>query len=236
MPFRSPSCWATACFRRPEAARAARRLWNGGGGGVIGRGWPCGAAALIAAVTLLIGTAGTTLAQNAKPPRVPENQVSLFVGKHVDNTWQDVFRDSDNLEYANTGLVGLGIGRNWRRPGAPFSFGVEFQADWQFGDQEHFEFNLPVVARYHLPNRVPALRSLAFGVGPSYASKVPTYEVDSRGDSQQFLMYWMMEAEFGPKTARNSGFVRLHHRSGMFGVVADEGASNALVLGVRHRW
>lgn len=165
-----------------------------------------------------------------------ENQVSVFLGRHVDDTWQDVFRFADDLEYANAGLVGIGLGRDWRRPGDSFSFGVELQVDWQFGDQEHFEVNVPVLARYHLPAPAPALRSLAFGLGPSYTTKVPRYEVGSRGDSQQFLMYWAMEAEFGARDRSTSGYVRLHHRSGMFGAVADEGASNALVLGMRRRW
>lgn len=194
-------------------------------------------AAGTAATALSIGLAGAALAQDtARPPRVMENQVSIFAGKHLDNTWQEVFDTSDEYEWANAGLVGVAWGRDWRRPGAPFSFGFEIQADYQFGDQYHFEFNLPLVLRYHLPERVPALRSLAFGVGPSYATEVPDYEVESRGDSQQFLMYWAMEAEFGLRDGANSGFLRLHHRSGMFGVVADEGASNALVVGLRHRW
>lgn len=196
-----------------------------------------GAPTLFGVALMVLGLADAAVAEDKERlPRVRESQVSIFAGRHLDNTWQEVFDTSDEYEWADAGLVGLAWGRNWRRPGAPFSFGFEVQGDWQFGEQYHFEFNLPVFLRYHLPKPVPALRSLAFGVGPSYATKVPQYEVDSRGDSQQFLMYWAMEAEFGPRQSANSGFVRLHHRSGMFGAVADEGASNAVVVGLRHRW
>jgi hypothetical protein len=190
--------------------------------------------AIVAALT--IACVASAQEPRQRPARERETQMSIFAGRHIDNTWQEVFDTTEEFEYANAGLIGLAWGRNWRRPGAPFSFGFEVQADYQFGDQYHVEFNLPVIARYHLPEPVPVLRSLAFGVGPSYATKVPEYEVESRGDSQQFLMYWTMEAEFGPKEGRTSIYTRLHHRSGMFGAVADEGASNALVLGVRRRW
>lgn len=200
---------------------------------------PLDGAAAVLLVAALMATAPPIDAAaqgESVTPRVRESQVSFFVGKHVDNTWQDVFRSTNDLEYSSSGLIGLAIGHDWRRPGGRFSYGIELQADWQFGDQYHLEFNLPVFARYHLPERAPALRSLAFGVGPSYATRVPDYEVDSRGDSQQFMMYWAMEAEFGGSGRATSFFTRLHHRSGMFGVVAEEGASNALVLGVRRRW
>ena len=106
----------------------------------------------------------------------------------------------------------------------------------QFGDQNHMEFNIPAVLRYDLPQPLPILRSVAFLLGMSYATEVPDYEVATRGESQQLMAYWAMEAEFGPADSRNSVFTRLHHRSGAFGTVADEGGSNAIVLGLRHRW
>jgi hypothetical protein len=155
---------------------------------------------------------------------------------HVDNSWQDVFARPGDLDWADTGIVGIGIGHNWRVPGARFSYGVELQTVGQFGGQYHLEFNVPVFFRYHTRDRFPVLRSLAFGIGPSYATKPPQYEIDSRGDSQQFLAYWALEAEFGAADMRSSLFTRLHHRSGAFGTIANEGASNVVVLGWRRRW
>lgn len=205
----------------------------------VGKGATGSACSLGAALAVLLAGAGSVGADDGpqRPPRERTTQVSIFAGQHVDNSWQDFFDTTAELEYANAGLVGLAWGRDWQRPGGRFSFGFEVQADWQFFDgQHHLEFNLPAVLRYHLPEPVPVLRSFAFELGPSIATEVPAYEVDSRGDSQQFLMYWAMEAEFGPRDGKNSFFTRLHHRSGMFGAVHDDGSSNALVVGLRHRW
>jgi hypothetical protein len=50
------------------------------------------------------------------------------------------------------------------------------------------------------------------------------------------MAYWTLEAEFGVDDSAISIFTRLHHRSGAFGAVADEGASNVIVWGIRRRW
>ena len=162
-------------------------------------------------------------------------QATVFGGVHVENNWEEVFLEPATLEWTDTRLLGIGVGPVWRRPGSSLSYGIELQLVGQFGDEDHLEINLPVTLRYDLP-RVPALRSLALGIGPSYATRVPAIEVETRGDSEQLLVYWMLEAEFGPAAGRTSLFARLHHRSGVFGAVADTGASNALVLGLRRRW
>ncbi len=46
----------------------------------------------------------------------------------------------------------------------------------------------------------------------------------------------MMELEIGPLDKDWSALFRLHHRSGAFGLVADEGDSNALVIGLKQRF
>ncbi|WP_175566916.1 hypothetical protein [Rhodovulum sp. ES.010] len=45
----------------------------------------------------------------------------------------------------------------------------------------------------------------------------------------------MMEAEFGPHEGGRSFFARLHHRSDGYGLMAERGDFNALVLGTRWR-
>jgi hypothetical protein len=168
---------------------------------------------------------------------VVERQASFFAGQHIANTWGDVFDPSEQLEYGDVGIVGVAVGKSWRREqDSRLSLGFEFQAVGQFGEQDHLEFNLPAVVRYDLPQPLPVLRSLAFLLGLSYATDVPEYEIETRDESQQWMAYWALEAEFGPASARNSFFTRLHHRSGAFGTVADGGGSNVIVLGVRHRW
>ncbi len=46
----------------------------------------------------------------------------------------------------------------------------------------------------------------------------------------------MMELDIGPLDKNWSALIRIHHRSGAFGLVADEGGSNALVIGLKQRF
>jgi hypothetical protein len=46
----------------------------------------------------------------------------------------------------------------------------------------------------------------------------------------------MVEIEAGPPDEDWSVILRLHHRSEAFGLVADEGGSNALVFGFKQRF
>jgi hypothetical protein len=165
---------------------------------------------------------------------VAGDQVSVFAGRMVSNGWEDVFTEPGHLDWRESGVVGVAYGRDWpltRR----LSFGAEGQMVFHFGEQVHAEFNLPVYLRYS-PESLHPLESASFGMGPSFATEVPEIEVETKGGSQRALLYWSIEFEF--LTPRPDMFVyaRLHHRSNVFGIVADEGGSNAVVIGLRRRW
>ena len=162
--------------------------------------------------------------------------IVVFGGLMTDNTWEDALVPWD-LDYRDSTLVGLavshGIGRSDRR----FGFEIEGQVVRHFGDQDHWEFNFPIVGRWKaFPWDGVVDTSLAFGIGPSYASEKPKVEVTNKGDSQRLLVYWMAEIEVGPPDKGWSAIFRIHHRSGAFGLVADEGGSNAIVIGFRQRF
>ena len=75
------------------------------------------------------------------------------------------------------------------------------------------------------------LKSFAAGVGLSYASKPPEYEIDLHGDSSKLLLYNMVEIDFFLPNYPSLFFVaRIHHRSSMnrFFNKNIRGASNAL--------
>lgn len=118
---------------------------------------------------------------------------------------------------------------------------VEGQLVRHWGLQEHWELNAVVAIRWmdfpwdeHLDTQV------AVGEGLSYASELPPLEPrgDLDGDeaTSRWLNYLMVEAEFMlPRTRTWATFVRVHHRSGIFGVFGDvEGGSNFVGLGVRY--
>jgi hypothetical protein len=163
-----------------------------------------------------------------------ETQVSVFAGQQFSDGWEQLIVDPANLDWQHSGIVGVSFGREW--PVTRYvSVGFEAQVVQHAGAQDHAEFDLPLTVRY-ATDQLPPLRSLAFGMGPSYATKVPPLEVENKGSSQQALLYWSLEAEFASPLPRDTIFTRLHHRSNGWGAVAEEGGSNVLVMGLRHRW
>ena len=162
--------------------------------------------------------------------------IAIFGGLLTNNHWEEAFAPW-TLDFSDPTLVGLAASHSIGRFGPRLVFEVEGQVVRHFGDQNHFEFNLPIIARWaSFPWDDVVDTSLAFGVGPSYASEKPEIEVANNGDSHRWLVYWMMEVEIGPPQTSWSAMLRLHHRSGAYGLVANEGGSNAIVLGVKHRF
>jgi hypothetical protein len=162
--------------------------------------------------------------------------VSIFGGWMTDNNWEEVITPW-NLEFRDTTLVGIAGSRRLWRYDNDISFEIEGQIVHHFGDQDHWEFNLPIIVRWEtFPWNDAIDTSAAFGFGPSYASEIPKEEIAKDGDSQQWLVYWMFELAMGLPETDWRGIFRLHHRSGAFGIVAGEGGSNVLAVGLRRQF
>jgi hypothetical protein len=118
------------------------------------------------------------------------------------------------------------------------SLELEGQIAKTFGDQDNWEFNLPIVALRW--SRFPwgdcMATSIAWGVGPSYATEVPTVEKTINSTSAQWLVYWFAELAFGPPKDNWALVLRLHHRSTAFGMMADSGGSDTLAAGIKFRF
>ena len=111
---------------------------------------------------------------------------------------------------------------------------IEGQAAKYHGDQDNFEFNLAFAGRWRkFPWNETVSTSIAFGIGPSWATEKPEAEVMIHGETDQLLVYWFLEATLGPPDADWSTIFRLHHRSRAWGVVADDGGSNTLAAGLK---
>ncbi len=162
--------------------------------------------------------------------------ITVFGGSMTDNDWEDAFAPW-TLDFRDSTFVGLAVSHGIGRFDHRLGFEIEGQVVRHFGDQDHWEFNLPIIGRWEaFPWDAVVDTSLAFGVGPSYSSAKPKVEVANDGDSRRLLVYWMLEIEVGPPDKGWSAIFRLHHRSGAFGLVADEGGSNAMVIGLKQRF
>lgn len=162
--------------------------------------------------------------------------MTVFAGRITGvSAWHDIITQPDDLDWQDAYFFAGALSYTWAHYFEDaMSLELEGQVVRHFGDQHLWELNLPVVARWQrFPWNDSIATSAAFGIGPSYTTKVPPMEVELEGESQRFLYHWFLELTLGPPDADWTTSFRLHHRSGGFGSIANEGGSNALTIGIR---
>jgi hypothetical protein len=103
-----------------------------------------------------------------------------------------------------------------------------------------FELNPYIMARWsNFPWSKTIRTTFGLGGGLSYASDIPSIEIHPQkpnGDYKNLLHYIAIEATFAlPKRPDWQIVYRLHHRSGVFGLMdADNVGNTAVQIGVRH--
>lgn len=163
--------------------------------------------------------------------------VSLYGGALTDDDWHKSV--TGQADFVNSHLVVAAAGWTfWREPENLFSLGLESNVAKHFGNQEHWEFNLPVLTTSwnKFPWQDTVEQSLGFGIGPSMATKLPKTEEELHGSTECLMLYWHMETTFSLPESPWSLLFRLHHRSNAYGLFGDEGGSNALTTGLRYRF
>jgi hypothetical protein len=161
--------------------------------------------------------------------------VTVFGGNLLDNVWEDVFLAPQDLTFEKSYIVGGAGSVVIAEPVEGLRLELEAQLVRHFGDQDHWEANLPILtARWsRFPWSDAFDMSAAYGLGLSWTSEKPVLEVQSEGDSEQLMAYWMIELDAALPVPDWRVVARLHHRSTAYGLFGDDGGSNALVLGMR---
>jgi hypothetical protein len=162
---------------------------------------------------------------------------SLYGGVMTDDNWHQSI--SGQASAVDSQILVAAMGWTFYRPtNRLWSLELEANVARHFGIQDHFEFNAPILTlRWDsFPWDKVLDTSLAYGLGPSYATKLPEYERQKSGDSEQLLLFWHLEAAFGLPGSNWSTIFRLHHRSSAYGVFADKGGSNILTMGLRYEF
>ncbi|ADH84873.1 hypothetical protein [Desulfurivibrio alkaliphilus] len=110
----------------------------------------------------------------------------------------------------------------------------EFNAGRNTGRQDHIEINTAAVLRWHaFPWRRQVATSVAWGLGLSYALARPAIEDQPDRRASRSLLFMPTELTLGPPGANWQMLLRIHHRSGAFGVVDEATGSNFIALGLR---
>jgi hypothetical protein len=184
-----------------------------------------------AAAALCLGLA------SAPAALAEDSAATFYVGRISSvNAWHDLVTAPADAEFVDAYMAVTALSHVLRRYSDDrLSFEVEGQVAYNFGDQHHWEFNLATGPRWHrFPWSAVLATSAAFEVGLSMASEMPEVEVRLEGDSEKLLIYWGAELTLGSPRSPWALSLRLHHRSGGFGLFADDGGMNALALGVRY--
>lgn len=163
--------------------------------------------------------------------------LTLYAGRLTKEKWEGAVQPG--AEFADATLVVVAGAWTFARLfDNKLSCEVEAQVGKYVGEQDNWEFNLPILGlRWHrFPWDAYLATSLAWGIGPSYATEIPAVELETNDASSHWLIYWYGELTLGPPAANWEVLMRLHHRSDGFGTVAEDGGSNTLCAGIRYRF
>ena len=192
---------------------------------------------------LILGTALFFLGQFGTPVSKVWADVGLYAlnvyaGRMTSNNWDDFLHYSGGVDFKDSYMITAALARRIGTYGDKASFEIEGQIVKHFNVQTHWELNALVAARWEAFWWDHVLdTSVAFGLGPSYATDTPEIEIINDGDTARLLIYWMFELAVGlPNYPRVALITRVHHRSNAFGWVAENGGSNALAMGLKWRF
>jgi hypothetical protein len=168
----------------------------------------------------------------------PLNSLNVYGGRMTSDHWEDVFIDTFNLDFVDSYFLAVGLARRVGKYRDRMSFEIEAQVVKHFDYMDHWEFNGLVTGRWEtFPWDDTIDTSLAFGVGPSYATDEPEVELDNNDETSKFLIYWMIELALGlPDYPQTAFIARLHHRSNAWGLINKDGGSNGIGFGVKYRY
>jgi len=183
-------------------------------------------ACIFGAAFLLAGMLGLAAANN--------HSVTLYAGQITTENIAGFI--SPDVEFADAYLVVGALAWTLKRfLDDALLLEVEGQVGKYFDDQKNWEFNLAIAGRWKkFPWNKKVKTSLAWGIGPSYATEVPKVEISLAGSSRQLLIYWFGEISLGPPKSNWAGVLRLHHRSPGFGLLGTKGGSNTLAFGLKY--
>ena len=164
---------------------------------------------------------------------------SVYVGKFSDTAFNQIIRFDTEFESAYVHV--LSVGKELGVYKDTIQFEWEMQASKHTGRQDHEEINGAFTLRW-LPFFWDDYldTSFAFGNGVSYATKDPELEIRDADDNKttQWLYYFLVELAVGvPKFDAWDLFLRIHHRSSVFGAISGlTTGSNFVGLGLRYRF
>ncbi len=199
-------------------------------------------------VVVLVATAaicGVTRAQEASSDSSPAAErpplsVGFYAGELYENDYLYILDQPWNIDLSSTYLAALNVGyRLYTWQSLPLELSGEVDFDKHFGQAHEYEGVVtPIVRWTWFPwNRYLYTNVRVAALGISYVTGVSAWERDTSGNNRgsNVLQFGAVELAFSRSaSARGEFFIRVHHRSGIFGLINGvNGGSNYLSVGFR---
>ena len=178
------------------------------------------------------------------PKSIGPRSVSIFGGwEATDGPIETAFRAVPKAGERSDNFLGGAVSYQFFRFWRDFTADLELGAGIRFPNSGALEGWAAVFFRYHgLPWRDKLIITPAASTGLNYTDRLPYSEIHStyEGDrpKSKVLHYFAPEIAFAlPESPQHELFVRLHHRSGVFGVFGGvHGGADVVTLGYRFRF
>jgi hypothetical protein len=186
---------------------------------------------------------GTTTDQAAGATPSSSNwRVGFSVGALTHQSLDGLFYQIEIPSFHSSYLVDLdGVYTLHRFQILPIDLEVQGEVAKRFGMDHQSEVDLISVVRWKkFPWNDKLYTNFRFGfLGGSYVSSISPWEKQDSGNNtgSKFLQLLIAEFTFSPsENAGYEGFIGLHHRSGIFGLISGvTGGSNYFMVGMRFR-
>jgi hypothetical protein len=161
--------------------------------------------------------------------------VTVYGGPFAKNDFLEFF--TAPVEFDHAGMVSLALSREFGVLWKHLRWEAEIGVTKWFGDQTNWEFTSALVARWAtFPWNDHLATTIAVGDGPSFATEPPRLEMKNFDEAKRLQNYVFFELTFGlPRFAQWDFVIRLHHRSGVFGLLGGSGSSVPTV-GLKYRF
>ena len=158
----------------------------------------------------------------------------VYVGQYTATRYTQILQLKTDFQASS--IAAAGLVRRLKPLGERAHLEGELHVGQHHGMQHHQELNGLISIRWRrFPWDDAVDTSFAFGKGQSLASRHPPLENHpDRPPAVRRQSYMLTEFEFSrPGGARAALFLRIHHRSGVYGLVSDSRGSNFICIGLR---
>ena len=169
-----------------------------------------------------------------------DHAVTIYFGRSSPDAFSSIIFKPYDVNFEDTYLVAMALSTKLFDVGEYLDFELEGNIVRRFGDDEEWEFNAAIFLRWDkFPWQDFVYTTVGLGfIGPSFATGISETERRKSGNNKgsKVLNYFTPEITFSPPSNRNiSVIMRVHHRSGAFGLFDGvDGGSSFVSVGFRH--